>query len=122
MYLLVKQPVYINDNCYLNGAKPFEREENYYLSDENPNVRISEEEDGTYLEMTATPGMLKAAEGELSSGFFGMVRIVEAAYETPDGKEIFFDSDYRGQKWEGAALAGPFAGLKEGVNRIKVWG
>ncbi|MDE6963397.1 MAG: hypothetical protein K2P30_07200, partial [Lachnospiraceae bacterium] len=121
MYVLVKQPVYIDNNCYLNGAKPFEREKECVVSDANPGVRIVEEADGTYLELTAGAEMLKKIEGELGSSDLGMVRIVEAAYETPEGKEIFFDSDYLGKMWNGETLAGPFAELKEGQNRIKVW-
>lgn len=121
MYVLVKQPVYIDNNCYLNGAKPFEREKECAVSDANPDVRIVEEADGTYLELTAGAEMLKKIEGELGSSDLGMVRIVEAAYETPEGKEIFFDSDYLGKMWNGETLAGPFAELKEGQNRIKVW-
>ena len=121
MYVLVKQPVYINNNCYLNGAKPFEREQDYCISETNPQVRISEEADGTDLAFTAGAEMLKKTAGELRSGDFGMTRITEAAYETPEGKEIFFDSDYLGKKWEGETPAGPFADMKEGENRIKVW-
>ena len=85
-------------------------------------VHVIEEENATYLEITATREMLKEWPEELRSGTFGMPRITEAAYETPDGKEIVFDTDYFGNSWDHHVMAGPFAGLKEGVNRIKIWG
>ena len=122
MYLLVKQPVYISQNCYLKGAKNFEREQEYEISPQDPQVRVIEEEDATYLEITATKEMLKEWQDNLHSGTFGMPRITEAAYETPDGREVVFDTDYCGKSWEHHVTAGPFAGLKEGINRIKVWG
>jgi len=49
-------------------------------------------------------------------------RIVEAPFDDPDGKAIVFDVDFFGEKrTEGMARIGPFAGLKEGFNRILVW-
>ena len=83
---------------------------------------MTEEGDVTYLEITATKEMLKEWPEQLRPGTFGMPRITEAAYETPEGREIIFDTDYRGRAWDHHVTAGPFAGLKEGVNRIRVWG
>ena len=122
MYLLVKQPVYINQNCYLKGAKNFEREAEYQMADDDPQVEILQEEDGTWLQMTVSECMLEEWEEVLHSADFGMTRITEGAYETPLGEEIVFDTDYLGKKWDGHVLAGPLAGLTQGVNRIKVWG
>lgn len=122
MYLLVKQPVYINQNCYLKGAKNFEREAEYQMAADDPQVKIRQEEDGTWLEVTVTEAMLKEWDGVLHSADFGATRITEGAFETPCGKEIVFDTDYCGKSRDSHVLAGPFAGLVLGVNRIKVWG
>lgn len=122
MYLLVKQPVYINQNCYLKGARNFEREEECRIAEDDPQVRICEEEDGTWLEITAAMAVLQEWEGVLHSADFAMTRITEGAYETPAGTEIVFDTDYCGNARKDRVQAGPFHGLKQGVNRIKVWG
>lgn len=121
IFLLENQPVYIDQNAYLNGALPFEREKELIRSGDNPDVRITETDDGTYLEFTASAEMLKSWDVPLYSEMLDMPRIVEAPYETPDGRNICFDTDYCGKKRGGRVIAGPFADLAEGRNRIRVW-
>lgn len=118
----VKQPVYIRGNAYLKGAKPYEREENTYVSDTDPAVRIVEEDGKTYLELNVEKGMLEIPTEVYGTEKLGMPRITEAPYENPDGNPIVFDTDYLGQARSGQPAAGPMEGLKEGMNRILVWG
>ena len=118
----VKQPVYIRGNAYLKGAKPYEREENTYVSDTDPAVRIVEEDGKTYLELNGEKGMLEIPTEVYGTEKLGMPRITEAPYENPDGTPIVFDTDYLGQARSGQPAAGPMEGLKEGMNRILVWG
>lgn len=120
-YIPVKQPVYINQNCYLNGARPFDREESYVISAQNPMITIIEDGKDTYLDCFVPQEWLDFHTDYLTSYMFEMVRIVEASYETPNGQEIDFDTDYCGNSWKGFETAGPFAHLKAGQNRIKVW-
>lgn len=117
----VKQPVYIRGNAYLKGAKPYEREENTYVSDTDPAVRIVEEDGKTYLELNVEKGMLEIPTEVYGTEKLGMPRITEAPYENPDGTPIVFDTDYLGQARSGQPAAGPMEGLKEGMNRILVW-
>ena len=117
----VKQPVYIRGNAYLKGAKPYEREENTYVSDTDPAVRIVEEDGKTYLELNVEKGMLEIPTEVYGTEKLGMPRITEAPYENPDGTPIVFDTDYLGQERSGQPAAGPMEGLKEGMNRILVW-
>ena len=118
----VKQPVYIRGNAYLKGAKPYEREENTYVSDTDPAVRIVEEDGKTYLELNVEKGMLEIPTEVYGTEKLGMPRITEAPYENPDGTPIVFDTDYLGQARSGQPAAGPMEGLKEGMNRILGWG
>ena len=118
----VKQPVYIRGNAYLKGAKPYQREENTYVSDTDPAVRIVEEDGKTYLELNVEKGMLEIPTEVYGTEKLGMPRITEAPYENPDGTPIVFDTDYLGQARSGQPAAGPMEGLKEGMNRILVWG
>lgn len=49
----IKQPVYIEDNAYLNQANQFNREQNYYKEyDFNPQLEITEEGKHIYLNIT----------------------------------------------------------------------
>ena len=94
----VKQPVYIRGNAYLKGAKPYEREENTYVSDTDPAVRIVEEDGKTYLELNVEKGMLEIPTEVYGTEKLGMPRITEAPYENPDGTPIVFDTDYLGRR------------------------
>lgn len=118
----VKQPVYIRGNAYLKGAKPYGREENTHVSDMDPAVRIVETDGKTYLELNVEKKMLEIPTEIYNSEKLGMPRITEAAYENPDGTPIVFDTDYLDQSRNGQPAAGPIEGLKEGMNRILVWG
>ena len=118
----VKQPVYIRGNAYLKGAKSYGREENTHVSDMDPAVRIVETDGKTYLELNVEKEMLEIPTEIYNSEKLGMPRITEAAYENPDGTPIVFDTDYLDQSRNGQPAAGPIEGLKEGMNRILVWG
>ncbi len=118
----VKQPVYIRGNAYLKGAKPYGREENTHVSDMDPAVRIVETDGKTYLELNVEKEMLEIPTEIYNSEKLGMPRITEAAYENPDGTPIVLDTDYLDQSRNGQPAAGPIEGLKEGMNRILVWG
>lgn len=118
----VQQPVYIRGNAYLKGAKPYGREENMYVSDTDPAVRIIDTDGKTYLELNVEKEMLEILTEVYNSEKLGMPRITEAAYENPDGTPIVFDTDYLDQSRNGQPAAGPIEGLKEGMNRILVWG
>lgn len=118
----VKQPVYIRGNAYLKGAKSYGREENTHVSDMDPAVRIVETDGKTYLELNVEKEILEIPTEIYNSEKLGMPRITEAAYENPDGTPIVFDTDYLDQSRSGQPAAGPIEGLKEGMNRILVWG
>lgn len=122
MFDTVKQPVYINQNGYLNGAKAFCREDINFMSDADPEAKIVKEGDETYLEINVEKGLLEIPTRILDTRMLDMVRIVEAPYEDPDGNPIVLDSDYLGCKRDSAPAAGPIQGLKEGYNKIKIWG
>lgn len=117
----VLQPVYIDENVYLNGAQPFNRENNYYMSDNNPNIKIAAEREERYLEIEITEDMLELCTSTYCTEKLGTPRITEALYENPDGTPITWNTDYYGNIRAGRITAGPFACLKPGFNRLRVW-
>ncbi len=117
----VPQPVYINENVYLKGAKPFDREENPYVSSHDPNVRLAEEGEEVYLEIQVEQEMLEVQTSQYGTGTLGTPRITEALYENPEGTPLMLDRDYYGNSRDGKQYVGPFADLKAGENRFKVW-
>lgn len=118
----VEQPVYINKNAYFNGAEPFEKEkDNLVKKDFDPKLAIIDEGDEVYLSLQL-PDEFENIVGDIhSTKTLERVRIVDAEYETPDGKELVLDTDYLDAKKRGDGPIGPIALLKKGDNYIKVW-
>lgn len=120
-FLPVKQCAYIDGNCYLEGAEGFEREKNSLISDRKAEVKITEEADGVYLEITL-PDNFDAFHAQLvKSHSLEIPRITEAPYEAADGSEIVFDTDINGESRLSHSVAGPLAGLRAGYNKIKLF-
>lgn len=118
---VMPQAVYIKRNAYLNGAPAYENEEDCYCTNENPKVKITEEEDGTYLELDADEGLFDIPSEIMCTEKLGMPRIVEAPFDDPMGNPITFDRDYLGEQRGEKPVPGPIEGLKPGYNRIRVW-
>ena len=122
MFKRVEQPAYIASNAYFNGAEGFEREMSGY-SDKafDPGVKIIEDGGAVYLEINIKPEPLKKPASLVSTATLGTVRIVDAIFDSPDGKPITFDVDYLGISRSNEPAVGPLEGLKAGMNRVKVW-
>lgn len=118
----VEQPVYINQNAYLNGAKPFDREETNLVSDHNPEIKLVEEGNDVYLEINLPDNFEELLGDVHSTHTLERVRLVDAEFENPDGSAVIIDTDLLGQVKEGQTVLGPLSNLKAGANRIKVWG
>ena len=119
---VVEQPVYINDNAYLNGATAFEREETNLVSDFDPEFQLVEEGNEVYVEITL-PENFEDFKGDVhSTSTLNRVRLTDVEFEKPHGGELVLDTDLLGEVKEGQTVLGPLSNLKAGKNRIKVWG
>jgi hypothetical protein len=120
-FFKVRQPVYIANNAYTNGAEHFDREEGAYETPESLDLQITEETDGVYMEIKI-PAALSEAKGKIhGTDTLGRARLSECIYDAPDGSRITLDEDYFGKRRSGSASIGPIEGLTAGKNRIKVW-
>lgn len=120
----VRQPAYIHGNVYLNGADHFDREEDCCESHMDPEVRITEEGEEVYLEITLPQDFWGIPEMQteiITTQKLGMVRIVEQRFESPEGKALRLDVDIRGRAREERPLPGPVEGLHAGKNRVSVF-
>lgn len=115
------QPAYVDGNVYMNGAKAFDREESNFLSDENPKVEIITEGAEVYLEITLPEEAFAVKTETITTDKLGMVRIVEARFDNPDGSDIAITKDFLGKERGEAPVAGPLENLKPGKNKIKIW-
>lgn len=121
-FLKVEQPVYINNNMYLNGAAPFEREKDKFVDNNfDPKVTIVEEGEEVYLSIEL-PESFDNFLGEIhSTDTLPRVRIVDAEFENPDGSKVILDTDYLDNQKENKSPLGPLSHLKKGKNYIRVW-
>ena len=122
-YVANTDPVYIENNVYLKGAKAYDREVNHYLSEACPDFEVIIEDGKTYIELDLEPAMFELQGYILGTEDLNAPRVVEALFENPDGSPITFDVDYLGKKKSKDTMnVGPLVDLKPGKNRIQVWG
>lgn len=113
----VPQPVYIEENAYAGYDKPCRTERSPVFAD---GMRASlDAENGEWILTLTVPASVADANCmPVTTARLGTPRITEEAYETPDGEEIDFTSDFFGTPRAGAVIPGPFATLKSGAQRI----
>ena len=140
LYVLVKQPAYIARNVYTDGAQPYDRETDLTQTEGLKAVFMTEEDrdpaaaavlpaadyvncrPAVYLELDVPGAVLSQKACLMSTADLGSTRAAEEQFENPDGSPITFDTDYLGEKrTAGKLAAGPFAQLKAGHSRIRVW-
>ena len=120
-YEKVDQPVYINRNVYLANASAFDRDEEHVMSGGSADLRIADEGDNVYLEITLPEEMFAMQTEQMGTGKLEMTRITEENFENPDGSPIVFDEDLNGTIRGQRPAVGPLENVKAGRNRIAVW-
>lgn len=115
-----RQPVYLHTNVYLRGSEHFENETDCFKSDMDPEMKICNENDGVYLEITLPEEVLNLNTQIVTTELLGMTRLTEERFENPDGTSITIDFDITGSKRGNKPVSGPVESLKAGKNRIKI--
>ncbi|MCL2034812.1 MAG: right-handed parallel beta-helix repeat-containing protein [Oscillospiraceae bacterium] len=119
----VEQTVYISGNVYFDGAKSFAKEaDKLDLPEFHTDYAVEQNGGEVHLVLTLPEVFGSYSVAAHGTESLGRVRVVDAEFENPDGSSLTLDSDYFGSISEGAMLSGPFAVLKIGENRVKVWG
>lgn len=112
-------PVWAAGNLYLNGARPWNKEERYAVVKEKNFFADAEESAGKWSIVTNITeenigGTLEeCVTGMITTDILGMAFEPEQLFENPDGTPIYFDTDYYGNKRSGKIIAGPFARLEQ---------
>lgn len=100
-------PVWTGGNVYFNGAKPCDIEQDATVDTEHTITLELKEENGRYTVVTNFLDYLPAAK-TICSDILGMAFEPEERFETPEGEDIVFDTDFYGTKRPAAPVAGPF--------------
>ena len=90
--------MYIEENVYLNGAKAFCREQNYYCNEWNPKATIISSKEEVFLEITLPEQMFELLNTPINTERLGAPRIVEACYENPDTSPLTICIDLLGKE------------------------
>jgi alpha-N-arabinofuranosidase len=117
-------PVEMNGNLFLKGAKPSQYEKDPLVKrDFDPAIRLVEEADGDYLEMTYDPAWNTERTCQLvTTKLLGRAIIPNLPYEQGDGKPIDINTDYFGRsRNESNPTPGPFENPGRGDLKLKVW-
>lgn len=118
----IKQPVYIEDNAYLNQANQFNREQNYYKEyDFNPQLEITEEGKHIYLNITLPSEFFELKGKVHNTDTLPKVRLVDANFEKTDGDKLIIDTDLNNETRDTYSIVGPIKNLNTGNNKVKIW-
>jgi len=117
-------PVWADGNVYLKGAHPCKNEKDPLVKpDFDPAIKLVEEADGLYLEMTYDAAWETERTRQLvTTHMLGRAIIPNLPYEQPDGKPIRINTDYFGRsRNESNPTPGPFENPGQGDLKLKVW-
>jgi hypothetical protein len=122
VYNNAKLPVFINDNIYYNGAKPFKEEKKYSESSTyNPDIKLVEEGNNVYLYLSFDQAFFNHKGEMITTELLGKAKIPNTAFENPDGTSLKIDEDYFGNmRSDKNTTAGPFINLDKGKVMLKV--
>jgi alpha-N-arabinofuranosidase len=118
------QPVQMAGNVFLKGAQPCGQEqESVVLNEVDPGIRLVENPDGLYLQLTCDKAWAaKQACQLVTTARLGRAKVPDLPYEQPDGTPYRLDSDYLGGKRNSDhPCPGPLELSPEGKIRLKVW-
>lgn len=101
-------PVWTGGNVYFNGAKPCDIEEDFTVDTEHEITIELKEEDGKFKIVSNVFDYLPKGK-IICSDTLGKAFEPEERFETPEGEDIIFDTDFYGNKRPDAPVAGPFA-------------
>ena len=118
-----KLPVFMAGNVFLNGAKPSTHEPNaLVLSQVNPEIKLVEKSDGTYLRIVGCEGWAGQQHQLVTTDLLGRAKTPDLQYEQPDGSPYRIDADYFGRKRNPEnPFPGPFEPGDDGKLTLKVW-
>ncbi len=118
----IKDAVYINHNIYVKDAKACAFEECNLKTSFDPKLKVFRNDDGLFVEFNASKEMMDFTFEAISTEKLGEPRIVECAYENPDGSPFVIDHDLLDNHRDPLCVhAGPIESFKEGYNLIKIW-
>jgi len=108
-------------NFYYHGAEPCANEKAVVVAD-NPQIKLTEEKDGVYLEYTVSPKQKEGKTELVTTELLGKAQVPRQEFTHPDGSPLKIDTDYFGKKRNlNNPSSGPFENPGTGRVTLKVW-
>ena len=101
-------PVWMGGNVYFNGAQPADIDTDAVVDTQHHITLELKQEDGVYHLDTNLADYLPTCQ-MIDSNTLGLAFEPEERFETPEGEDIVFDTDFYGNKRGVAPVPGPFA-------------
>ena len=101
-------PVWMGGNVYFNGAQPADIDTDAVVDTQHHITLELKQEDGVYHLDTNLANYLPTCQ-MIDSNTLGLAFEPEERFETPEGEDIVFDTDFYGNKRGVAPVPGPFA-------------
>ena len=122
IYLELRQPVYVHDNAYVGGARPFNLEPSPVVIDAGTRPLIRTVGSQVWLDLEVPEELAAGRVAPVRTSDLEHVRFVNADFEAPDGSELVLDTDLLGDQTSGQSPIGPLNSLTPGRCTTLVWG
>lgn len=117
----VKEPVYINDNIYLQGAAAFDKEaHSLTIATFDPQLSVQREGERVVLKLTLPEEFTRQQAALRGTENLMRTRLTDAEFENPDGSSLVIDTDLVGASFDN--VCGPLQQLTAGANEVVIWG
>lgn len=122
IYEKAELPMFVDGNIYLNGASKYSKGANQLEIKTNPEIQITEKEDGIYLNMIIDGKILELKNQLVTTKLLGKAIIPNASFENSDASHLVIDYDFSGKKRDNQnPTPGPFENPVVGKFSINVW-
>ena len=120
----VKQPVYIRNNAYLQGATHYDRETNpTVVTEVVGRPRVLDEGDNVFLEYQVPKVLADQRIAVTTTDDLEPTRFTDLNYTAPDGSDLVLNVDLTGERADAqdSVPQGPLFGVNADEERYKVW-
>ncbi len=116
-------PCFASGNVFVQGAQPSRFDTDALVKPGyNPQLKLEEEPDGWYLELSEDPSWRRDAKTKcVTTELLGRAAVSGCAYENPDGSLVRISTDYFGSARRRRHFVGPFELTAAPKRPIKVW-
>lgn len=115
-----KLPVFMEGNVFLRGAKPSKHEKNPTVLTADPAIKLSEQADGWFLELTLEKDWSGRPHSLVTTERLGKAIVPRLPYECADGTPLRIDGDFFAKPRAADPTPGPFEHPSDGRLKIKV--